>query len=87
MKYLCLGYFDQKQMDVRPKAEIDALMHACRPYVEELYNSGHLIIDAGLGLETTSVRTVKGKMTSTDGPFVETKEQIGGIPDRGAGHE
>ena len=59
------------------KGEIDALMSKCQPFVQDLYNSGHLIMDAGLSVETTSIRTVKGKMMTTDGPFAETKEQIG----------
>jgi hypothetical protein len=79
MKYLCLGYCDRKKMDARPKAEIDALMRECQPHVEDLYKSGHLIIDAGLTWETTSVRPVNGKVTVTDGPFVETKEQLGSV--------
>ncbi len=78
MKYLCLGYY-RKEMDARPKDEIDALMSECEPYVEDLYKSGHLIIDAGLGLETTSVRTVNGKLTVADGPFVESGERLGSV--------
>jgi len=54
-------------------------MRECQPYLEDLYDSGHLIIDAGLVLETTSVRTVNGKVTVTDGPFVETWEQLGSV--------
>ena len=76
MKYICLGYYN-KEMDSRPKAEIDAIMSQCPPYMEDLYNTGNLIVDAGLKTETMSVRTLHGKLTVTDGPFVETKEQLG----------
>jgi hypothetical protein len=79
MKYLCLGFFDSKAMDARPKAEIEAIMRKCEPHVQDLYKSGHLIIDAGLKVETTSVRRVNGKVTVTDGPFVESKEQVGSV--------
>ena len=77
MKYLCLGYFDRKKMDALSKAEIDSLIAKCKPHMDELYRSRELVLDAGLETESTSVRTVKGKITITDGPFVETKEQIG----------
>ncbi len=79
MKFICVGYFDQKAMDLLPKAEVEAIMNKCDPYVQELYKSGHLIYDAGLDIETRSVRTRRGKLSATDGPFVETKEQIGGV--------
>ena len=79
MKFLCLGYFDPDAMGGLPKAEIDALMMSCEPLVQELYKSGHLIFDAGLDLPTMSVRTRSGKLSATDGPFVETKEVIGGV--------
>lgn len=77
MKYLCLGYFDRDKMDALSKDEIDSLMGRCRPYVDELYQESGLLMDAGLETEFTCVRTAKGKVTVTDGPFVETKEQIG----------
>ena len=79
MKYLCLGYRDPAKMDARPKAEIDQVMSRCQPYMDELYKGGHVIVDAGLALETTVVRTVNGKLSVTDGPFIETKEQLGGV--------
>ncbi|MFC5451144.1 YciI family protein [Paenibacillus aestuarii] len=49
--------------------------------MEELYNSGQVIIDAGLGSETETkcLRRANGKVKVTDGPFVETKEMIGGV--------
>ena len=63
MKYLCLGFCSREKMDARPKAEIDAIMRECMPHVEDLYKTGHLIIDAGLNWDTTSVRSVNGKVT------------------------
>jgi hypothetical protein len=64
-------------MKARPNEEIDAVMSECRPHLEELYKSGQVFIDAGLALETKCLRRVNGKVTVTDGPFVETKEMIG----------
>lgn len=77
MKYLCLGYFNREKMDALSKQEIDSLMGKCKPLVDELYERRELLLDAGLETESTSVRAVGGKITVTDGPFVETKEQIG----------
>jgi hypothetical protein len=79
MRFLCMGYFDPKAMDARPKAEIDALMKECMVRIQALYSSGHLVIDAGLGKETATVRCIGGKTTVTDGPFVESKEMVGGV--------
>jgi hypothetical protein len=79
MKYLCLGYFNREEMDARPKGEIEALMRRCQPYVDDLYKSGHLIIDAGVSMEAASVRTVNGRLTVTDHLRVEAKEQIGNV--------
>ena len=77
MKYLCLGYFNREKMDALSKQEIDSLMGKCKPLVDELYERSELLLDAGLETESTCVRTVGGTVTVTDGPFVETKEQIG----------
>jgi hypothetical protein len=77
MKYLCLGYFDAKKMDALPKPEIDAIMGECQPHLEKLYDSGHLIIDAGLDQEIKSLQRVNGKLKISVGPFVEINEVIG----------
>lgn len=77
MKFLCLGYLDSAKMDARPKEEIDAVMNQCPPHLDELYNSGQVIIDAGLAPETKCLRQSNGKVKVTDGPFIETKEMIG----------
>ncbi len=49
------------------------------PHLEKLYDSGKVLIDTGLELETKSLRRVNGKVAVTDGPFTETKELIGSI--------
>jgi hypothetical protein len=72
-----LGYFDPEKMDARPKAETDAVMRECQPHLEEFYRRGHLLVDAGLVLESKCLRRVDGKVRITDGPFIETKEMIG----------
>jgi hypothetical protein len=53
----------------------------CRRYDEALRESGHLIVQASLGSPSasTTVRPRNGKPSVTDGPFIETKEQVGGF--------
>jgi hypothetical protein len=79
MKYLCLAYYDEKKFDALPKAELDAMVRECKAHDEALRNSGHLIAVASLAptRTTTSVRPKNGKPSVTDGPFAETKEQVG----------
>ena len=79
MKFLCLGYYDEKKFDALPKAEVDALVRKCQTHDEVLRNSGHLILVASLAptRTTASVRPRNGQPSVTDGPFAETKEQIG----------
>ncbi len=79
MKYLCLAYGDQKKMEALSKAEFDALVAECGPYDEELRRSGHLVMVESLEWATTTILTRDGKQVVTDGPFVETKEKIGGL--------
>ena len=78
MKYLCLAYGDPKKMEALSKSEFDALVGECRVHDEELRKSGHLILVESLEWATTTLRSRNGKVVTTDGPFVETKEKIGG---------
>src|SRR6266480_849274 len=79
MKFLCLAYDDEKKFDALPKDEVGALVRNCRAHDEALHQSGRLIAVASLGptRATKSVRPKQGKAWVTDGPFAETKEQIG----------
>jgi hypothetical protein len=79
MKFLCLGYYDEKKFKALPKTEVDALVHKCKTHDEALRKSGHLLMVAALAPTRTasSVRPRNGKPSVTDGPFAETKEQIG----------
>jgi hypothetical protein len=81
MKYLCLAYYNEKAFAALSKAELDAIVSKCPPYDAALRNSGHLIVQASLGSPqaTTTLRPRNGKPSVTDGPFVETKEQVGGF--------
>lgn len=79
MKFLCLAYYDDKKFDALPKAELDAIVSQCRSHDEALRKSGHLLTVGSLGppRSSTTVRPRNGKVTITDGPFAEAKEQVG----------
>jgi hypothetical protein len=81
MKYLCLVYVEEKQLDALPKGEVDACVDESLDYDEVLRKSGHYIAsDALQPVQTaTTIRLRNGKPFTTDGPFAETKEQLGGF--------
>lgn len=74
MKYLCLVYSDEKELEGFPDDE-------CVAYDESLRANGRCIASEALQpVETaTTVRVRNGKMSVTDGPFAETKEQLTGF--------
>jgi hypothetical protein len=79
MKFLCLGYYDEKKFDALPKAELDAIVSQCGAHDAALHASGHLLSVASLAAtrDSRSIRPRAGQPSITDGPFAETKEQIG----------
>jgi hypothetical protein len=81
MKYLCLAYYDEKAFDGLSPAELDAILRDVRPYDEDLRRSGHLVATGSLQptRASTTVRPRNGRVSVTDGPFAETKEQVGGF--------
>ena len=81
MKYLCLVYREEKIVDAMSKGEFDAFVAEHRAYDAVLQESGHGILAEGLQpVQTaTTVRVRGGKVHTTDGPFAETKEQLGGF--------
>jgi len=81
MKYVCLGYLDMKMWEQRSEAERNDFMDQCFAYDDVLRRNGHFVGGEALG-ETRSATTLRyqnGKLMITDGPFAETKEQLGGI--------
>lgn len=79
MQFLCMGYFNPEKMNARPTEEIEAVMEECQPHIEKFYESGKVLLDAGLESETKNLQRIKDKVIVTDGPFTETKELIGSI--------
>ncbi|MER2512346.1 MAG: YciI family protein [Nitrosomonas ureae] len=79
MKYLCL-ICAEKVMEQMSKADADKHYEEYREFTTDIRKSGHFV-DCNRLLppsEATTIRVRKGKISSIDGPFVETKEQIGG---------
>ena len=79
MKFLCLGYFDASKVDELSQTELDGVMRECPPHMETLYQTGRVIVDAGLDRESRCLRRVNGKVRVVDGPYIESKEMIGGV--------
>jgi len=81
MKYLCLIYDDEQVMDAMSKSEGEAFMGEYFAFTEGIRQSGHYV--AGEALQpvasATTIRIRNGKVSTTDGPFAETKEQLGGF--------
>jgi hypothetical protein len=81
MKFICLGYYDKGKFDSLPEAERNSMFDQCFDYDDHLRANGHWAGGEPLQPVETA-RTVswkKGKVSTTDGPYAETKEQIGGI--------
>ncbi|MFO0614674.1 MAG: YciI family protein [Polyangiaceae bacterium] len=80
MRYACLVHFDPKALFDGSEASATVLRDGAA-YLEELRASGALVSDAALQLpeETVTIQVREGKMSTKDGPFMETKEVLGGI--------
>jgi hypothetical protein len=81
MRYLCLIYDDEKKVAAMPESESNAFMGEYFAFTDGIKASGHYLAGEALQpVETaTTVRVRNGKVGTTDGPFAETKEQLGGF--------
>lgn len=81
MKYLCLAYEEEQKLNALSPSEWGVLRKETLDYVESLKKSGHLIVTQALQSATTAttLQVRSGKLLTTDGPFAETKEQLGGF--------
>ena len=81
MKYICLGYLDEKSWETMSEREQNALVDECFAYDDVLRKNGHFV--GGEALQSprngATLRWKNGKVLVTDGPYAETKEQLGGI--------
>jgi len=80
MKFLCLAYEEQAVLEALTTQEWQALRRETLEYVDGLRSRGQLIDAKPLQKATTAstVRVRGGRPSITDGPFAETKEQLGG---------
>jgi hypothetical protein len=81
MKYVCLGYIEAGKFENMPESERNGMVDGCFAYDDVLRRNGHFAGGEALQAASTAVtlRFQGGKVTVTDGPYAETKEQIGGI--------
>ena len=81
MRYLCLVYHEEARVEALPAREYNSLVDEVLAYREQLRESGHYIDSAPLQPvhAATTVRVRNGRMIVADGPFAETKEQLGGF--------
>ena len=81
MRYLCLIYDDEKRWAKKPGEDVNKMNAEYFSYTEGIKQSGHY--RGGEALQpvatATTVRLRNGKVSATDGPYVETKEQLGGF--------
>jgi hypothetical protein len=80
MKYLCLIYDEEVKLAEMPKSDSDQFMGEYFAFTDDIKKSGHYL--GGNALQpvssATTIRMRNGKLSTTDGPFAETKEQLGG---------
>ena len=81
MKYLCLVYSEEEKLEAMAASEFEAFADEHVAVDEELKKSGHSILAEALQPVHTAktVRVRGGRLSTTDGPFAETKEQLGGF--------
>ena len=81
MKFICLGYIDEKMWNGWSEQEQKKFVDECSAYDDELRNKQHFVRGEALQSATmaATLRQNNGKVVVTDGPFAETKEQLGGI--------
>ena len=79
MKYLCLAYYDVPTYEALTDEQKAALYPTCKPHDDALRATKKLVLSAGLGVLARTARTRAGKASITDGPYLETKEHVGGF--------
>ena len=81
MKYICLGYIEPNKFESMAENERNAMVDECFTYDDELRKNGHFAGGEALqpARNAATLRFQNGKVTITDGPYAETKEQLGGI--------
>ncbi len=79
MKYLLLAYGNEAKFNQLSKAELAALGERCMRFDEEMKATGKYVAGGSLSWGSKAMRLKDGKLMVTDGPFVDTKEVVGGL--------
>jgi hypothetical protein len=81
MKYICLGYLEPGKFEGMTEDERNAVLDECFEHNDHLRANGHLVGELALQPPETAVTLYwkNGKVATTDGPYAETKEQLGGL--------
>jgi hypothetical protein len=81
MKYVCLGFIDEMKFAEIPQEDAQRMFEECFAYDDVLRRGGHFLGGEALDSARNAVtlRKKDGEVQVTDGPFVETKETLGGI--------
>ncbi len=81
MKYLCLIYDEERDWGAMPPSESGAYLAECLGAAARIVASGHHVASEALQpvASAVTVRIRNGKLSTTDGPFAETREQLGGF--------
>ena len=81
MKYICLGYYQPAKNAAMTEADRNAMFDECFDYDDHLRSNGHWVGGEALQPQETALTVYwkNGKVATTDGPYAETKEQLGGI--------
>lgn len=81
MKYICLGYIEPNKFESLSDSERNAMVDECFTYDDVLRKNGHFAGGEALqnAASAVTLRWKDGKVAVTDGPYAETKEQLGGI--------
>src|SRR5262245_5921938 len=81
MKYICLGYIEEKKWDSLLKGQQEAMLQECFAYDDVLRKEGHFLGGEALqgARSAVTLRWQNGKVSVTDGPYAETKEVLGGL--------
>jgi len=81
MKFMFMIYHDENVLDALPEEQMQALIDSALDYDETIRQSGHYVVSNALQPARTArtIRVRGTKVSTTDGPFAETKEQLGGF--------
>jgi len=81
VKYICLGYIEPGKFENMTEAERHNMLDQCFEYDDQLRANGHFAAGEALQPPSSAMSLYwkNGKVAVTDGPYAETKEQLGGI--------